>query len=114
MIYPNYLDSRKRISEGRRVAVAVAVETPQLAEIAAALTTLNVHHLVEPGKCYPRDWLVEGRVRVDVDTVPNKQRLLSAVAEAIKAKRGVKAAAPAPPAPPAPGQASGGKKSKKR
>jgi signal recognition particle subunit SRP19 len=90
VVYPNYLDAKKKISEGRRVSTAVAVEAPTLAEIVTALVSLNLHHLPEPTKCYPRDWLVEGRVRVDLDqanTVMNKQQLLLAISRAIRSLR---------------------------
>ena len=89
VIYPNYLDATKCISEGRRVPKAVALDNPTLQEILVALANLNFQHVSEPTKSYPRDWLVEGRVRVDpTGVVMNKQRLLVAVAEAIRASRG--------------------------
>ena len=89
VIYPNYIDGSKKISQGRRVPQAVAVESPTLAEISAALG--DVQHQPEPSKAYPRDWLVEGRVRVDPAAVTNKQQLLVAVAQAVKAARQAKA-----------------------
>jgi len=64
-IYPNYIDKSKSVGEGRRVSVCKAVDRPTLGEIIEALQLLSVPYVVE-NKAYPRDWLVRGRIRVNL------------------------------------------------
>jgi signal recognition particle subunit SRP19 len=70
VIYPNYLDSRKTIKEGRRISAAEAVEKPTVLDIGMALQSLNIRHAVQPYKGYSRDheslWDNIGRVLVDL------------------------------------------------
>ncbi|UVC49366.1 signal recognition particle [Theileria orientalis] len=64
IIYPSYLDKDSTTSQGRKVSLSIAVSKPTLDEIKSVLEHLNVPHIVEPRKRYPRNWLVPGRVRV--------------------------------------------------
>lgn len=65
VIYPAYLDSTKKVAEGRRVATTLAVPKPTLAEISACLRKLGYTFAEEPEKAYSRDPCFEiGRVRV--------------------------------------------------
>eukprot|EP00452_MALV-II_sp_L67-6_P000180 gene180-176_t len=63
VLYPNYLDKKKKIPEGRRVGLEVAVENPRVTEMAEVCKQLNIPAKVE-NKAYPRDWMVPGRLRV--------------------------------------------------
>ncbi|BAM38682.1 signal recognition particle [Theileria orientalis strain Shintoku] len=64
IIYPTYLDKDSTTSQGRKVNLSIAVSKPTLEEIKSVLEHLNVPHILEPRKRYPRNWLVPGRVRV--------------------------------------------------
>ncbi len=86
VIYPNYIDASKNIAQGRRIGKAHAVESPSLQEISAALSALSIPHKPEPSKCYPRDWLVEGRVRVQPEGI-NKKSLLLNIAKTVQQSR---------------------------
>ena len=62
-IYPAYLDSKHKKSEGRKVPKKIAVNEPTLQEISEVLSFFKLHHCVE-NKAYPRDILERGRVKV--------------------------------------------------
>mmetsp|Transcript_47306 Transcript_47306/g.134965 ORF Transcript_47306/g.134965 Transcript_47306/m.134965 type:complete len:152 (-) Transcript_47306:185-640(-) len=68
IIYPNYVNSKKTVPEGRRIAVNKAVEHPHPAEMAEICEYLKIPHVLEMDKAYPRDWLIRGRVRVLLKT----------------------------------------------
>lgn len=70
-IYPNYIDKSKSVKEGRRVTACKAVDRPTLGEIVEALQLLNAPYVIE-NKAYPRDWLVRGRIRVNIAEIPDK------------------------------------------
>lgn len=69
-IYPSYMDATKTSKQGRRIAAADAVPDPSVFEIGEALQLMNVRHVVQPYKGYPRDpesrWDNPGRVLVDL------------------------------------------------
>jgi len=76
-IYPTYLDSKKSTKQGRRIAIADAVEKPFVTDISEVLQKFNIRHVIQPFKGYPRDiesrWDNPGRVLVDMnDGVPLK------------------------------------------
>ncbi|CAL8247971.1 unnamed protein product [Merluccius merluccius] len=68
-VYPVYLNSKKTLAEGRRIAAEKAVENPSCSEIKDVLSAagLNVH--VE-NHMHPREWnrdvQFRGRVRVQL------------------------------------------------
>ncbi|KAK9822513.1 hypothetical protein WJX74_000099 [Apatococcus lobatus] len=88
-IYPSYLDSKKSVSEGRRVAAAIAVERPIAPEIHDCCEHLKLASGIE-NKAYSRDYWVRGRVRVQLlkddgtpanPEIPNRRVLLRRIAE---------------------------------
>lgn len=91
IIYPNYINSRMSVAEGRRVPVPKACEDPTIQEILDSLKHLKLP--AEPeNKAYPRFWLVRGRVRVELKNsdgslvnpeIPNRRTLLKRIAELI-------------------------------
>jgi signal recognition particle subunit SRP19 len=91
VIYPSYLDSNKTIAQGRRIGQEVAVEEPTVSDISQALQSLNIRHVLQPHKGYPRDietlWDNPGRVKVDLKNTPNefdsKRALLKELAQII-------------------------------
>ncbi|XP_028851017.1 signal recognition particle 19 kDa protein isoform X3 [Denticeps clupeoides] len=68
-IYPAYINSKRTLAEGRRIASEKAVENPTCAEIRDVLTAAGMNVHVE-NKMYPREWnrdvQFRGRVRVQV------------------------------------------------
>ncbi|CAA9990956.1 signal recognition particle subunit SRP19, putative [Plasmodium knowlesi strain H] len=64
IIYPNYLNRKKKVKEGRKINLDYCVADPSVDEIALACKELQVQYVVEKNKYYPRDWLVEGRIRI--------------------------------------------------
>ncbi|KAF4656681.1 signal recognition particle 19kDa [Perkinsus olseni] len=91
ILYPNYLNAAKTVPEGRRIAKAKCVENPTVLEMGEACRHLQIPCVLED-KCYPRDWLVRGRLRVkltDDDGKPlrseiaGKRQLLEKMGEVI-------------------------------
>mmetsp|Transcript_5363 Transcript_5363/g.5877 ORF Transcript_5363/g.5877 Transcript_5363/m.5877 type:complete len:101 (+) Transcript_5363:129-431(+) len=68
MLYPNYINNKKTVPEGRRIAVSKGVEHPHAAEMAEICEYLKIPHVLEMDKAYPRDWLIRGRIRVLLKT----------------------------------------------
>mmetsp|Transcript_14766 Transcript_14766/g.29109 ORF Transcript_14766/g.29109 Transcript_14766/m.29109 type:complete len:161 (-) Transcript_14766:83-565(-) len=68
IIYPNYINSKKTIPEGRRITQSKGVEYPHPAEMAEICEYLKIPHVLEMDKAYPRDWLIRGRIRVLLKT----------------------------------------------
>lgn len=84
-IWPNYLDSKKKLDEGRRIGKEKACERPLVEEISEVCQYFKLWHIIEPYRMYPRDWSCTGRIRVRLkeddgspcnDKVPNKKELL--------------------------------------
>ncbi|SBS88420.1 signal recognition particle subunit SRP19, putative [Plasmodium ovale] len=71
IIYPNYLNKKKKVKEGRKINLSYCVIDPSVDEIAVACKELKIPCVVEKNKYYPRDWLVEGRIRVKIPDVEN-------------------------------------------
>lgn len=69
-LYPAYLNSRKTLSEGRRVAKSRAVDNPLCTEIKDVCLSQNLGVEFETNKHYPReiakDHIHSGRVRVQI------------------------------------------------
>lgn len=68
-IYPVYINSKKTLSEGRRVAADKAVENPTINEIKDVLANAGFEVELEINKVHPRemnkyDNLSRGRIRV--------------------------------------------------
>ncbi|CAJ1953335.1 unnamed protein product [Sphenostylis stenocarpa] len=64
VLYPVYINSKKTMAEGRRIAVAKACENPMCAEIGDCCSYLKLPYAIEIDKAYPRDFMQRGRVRV--------------------------------------------------
>ncbi|XP_065207453.1 signal recognition particle 19 kDa protein [Planococcus citri] len=68
-IYPAYINSKKTIAEGRRIAKEKSVENPTIPEIMEVLSTSGLKALPE-NKQYSRErsreFTVRGRVRVQI------------------------------------------------
>mmetsp|Transcript_8002 Transcript_8002/g.8925 ORF Transcript_8002/g.8925 Transcript_8002/m.8925 type:complete len:152 (+) Transcript_8002:25-480(+) len=68
ILYPNYINSKKTVQEGRRIGVDKACEHPRAFEMAEICEYLKIPHVCEPDKAYSRDWLIRGRVRILLKT----------------------------------------------
>jgi signal recognition particle subunit SRP19 len=64
-IYPAYIDALKTVAEGRRIPRDKACPNPHVLEMRDAATHLGLKCEAED-KAYPRDWLVRGRLRVEL------------------------------------------------
>mmetsp|Transcript_6403 Transcript_6403/g.6008 ORF Transcript_6403/g.6008 Transcript_6403/m.6008 type:complete len:237 (-) Transcript_6403:18-728(-) len=71
VLWPTYMDSTKSVAKGRRLSKDDSVEEPSVYEISEALQSLQIRHVLQPFKGYPRDvesrWDNPGRVLVDMD-----------------------------------------------
>ncbi|PNT61715.1 hypothetical protein BRADI_5g19500v3 [Brachypodium distachyon] len=65
IIYPVYLNSKKTVAEGRRIAAAKACADPTCNEILDSCAYLKIPCKIED-KAYPRDFFQRGRVRVQL------------------------------------------------
>ncbi|CAL8294135.1 signal recognition particle 19 kDa protein [Gadus morhua] len=68
-VYPVYLNSKKTLAEGRRIAAEKAVENPSCSEIKDVLSAAGLNVLLE-NHMHPREWnrdaQFRGRVRVQL------------------------------------------------
>eukprot|EP00434_Breviolum_minutum_P021925 symbB.v1.2.019353.t1/scaffold1564.1/size111405/4 len=93
ILYPNYINSKKTVQEGRRIAEKKACEHPRAFEMAEVCEYLKIPHVCEPDKAYPRDWLIRGRIH-------SKKDLMLKMGELIPK---LKSRANGPPGPAIPG-----------
>lgn len=66
VIFPHYIDSKRKKVEGRRIASDKAVESPQAAEIFECVRKLGLRTQLELDKSYCKDCWIRGRVRVEL------------------------------------------------
>ena len=101
VVYPVYLNSHRKRSEGRRIAASKGVENPTIAEIVEVCKTLGFQVLAENEKSYSKDVTQKGRVRVQLKVegnsvnseIKNKNQLLLKIGEVIPTLSSRKAAA---------------------
>eukprot|EP00056_Hartaetosiga_gracilis_P008459 m.121144 g.121144 ORF g.121144 m.121144 type:complete len:139 (+) comp12920_c2_seq4:1472-1888(+) len=98
VVYPAYIDATRSINKGRKIAKDVAVEKPDPRElIFASHANPNFPLTITlDGKAYPQDYLVKGRLRVQLknsdgtlvdENFPNRKSVYLFLANAIKEKR---------------------------
>eukprot|EP01054_Gregarina_sp_Poly1_P000006 Gregarina_sp_Poly_1__5@NODE_1001_length_5410_cov_144_854950_g702_i0_p3_GENE_NODE_1001_length_5410_cov_144_854950_g702_i0NODE_1001_length_5410_cov_144_854950_g702_i0_p3_ORF_typecomplete_len190_score27_24SRP19/PF01922_17/4_6e26_NODE_1001_length_5410_cov_144_854950_g702_i032773846 len=92
IVYPHYIDAQRTVKQGRRLKKELAIQNPTAQGVAQACSTLQLRWVLED-KCYPRDFLLRGRVRVELfqdpsnkaipvnHAIPNKFVLLKRIAE---------------------------------
>ncbi|KAM3191679.1 hypothetical protein ACQJBY_069131 [Aegilops geniculata] len=97
IIYPVYLNSKKTVAEGRRIAVAKACPDPTCIEIADSCAYLKIPRAIELDKAYPRDFFQVGRVRVQLTNddgspvnpaIRTKKQLMIQIAELVPKHHG--------------------------
>ena len=83
IIYPSYLDSNKTCKQGRRLSQEKAVPSPTCTDMSQALQAMQVRHVLQPYKGYPRDiaclWDNPGRILVDVSQYSKAELMLEIV-----------------------------------
>jgi signal recognition particle subunit SRP19 len=67
VLWPNNINSKKLLSQGRRISVAHACADPIVQEMSEVCQYLKLTHVIEPYKAVPRDILANpGRIRVQI------------------------------------------------
>merc|ERR1719233_950785 len=91
-IYPCYLNKKKTIAEGRKIAKEFCVEQPHPSDIAEVCKYLGLPFYIELNKKHPRDFFNRSRVRVLLKNedgtlrrkdVPTRYQLLIALGKMI-------------------------------
>jgi signal recognition particle subunit SRP19 len=80
VVYPVYLDAECSRREGRRVPQDLAVQNPDVEEIAKAVQQVGYDAVVERDVTYSREFEPRGRVLVQNADDAGKSDLLQAVA----------------------------------
>uniref|UniRef100_A0ACD5Z5Y0 Uncharacterized protein n=2 Tax=Avena sativa TaxID=4498 RepID=A0ACD5Z5Y0_AVESA len=97
IIYPVYLNSKKTVPEGRRIAATKACPDPTCIEIADSCTYLKIRCAIDLDKAYPRDFFQVGRVRVQLTnddgtpvnpSIRTKKQLMIQIAELVPKHHG--------------------------
>ena len=86
MIYPEYIDSRRSRSEGRKIRKEYCIDNPKIEEIYEAAKLLGLNPEIQRDKKYPRNWFYS-KGRVIVDKVKSKLEILKDIALKIKDMR---------------------------
>eukprot|EP00741_Cyanophora_paradoxa_P000402 tig00000404_g393.t1 len=71
-IYPIYVNSKKTVAEGRRIAAEKGVENPTVQEVADVCKYLKLDVEIQADKCYSRDYMQRGRVKVRIKDENNQ------------------------------------------
>lgn len=92
ILYPNYIDVNKTVAEGRRISKDKACDKPHVVEMLDACNKgLKLQAQIED-KSYSRDWLVRGRIRVQLKDsngkpvnpeIPSRTELMIRVAKLV-------------------------------
>lgn len=92
ILYPNYINAKKTVAEGRRIPKERACENPNVVEMVdCCIKGLKLPAQIED-KSYSRDWLVRGRLRVQlkddagkplVADIPTRTALMLRIAELV-------------------------------
>ncbi|WP_436935022.1 signal recognition particle subunit SRP19 [Halovenus marina] len=87
VIWPAYIDANCSRSEGRRVSLELAVEDPDVEEIAKAVQQVGYDAVIERDVTYPREYEPRGRVLIQGADDASKSDLLQATAAYLDALR---------------------------
>ena len=85
-IWPQYLDKKLTLNEGRKVSKEIAVSETSLSDIERALKRLGLKYSVDKERAYPGKWY-EKSGRVLVEWEDTKLELLKTVSLEIKKMR---------------------------
>lgn len=79
VLWPTYFNAECTRSEGRKVQKKIAIKSPSVEDIAAAVKSLGLRFKVEEDKSYPTFWWKkEGRVLVEKKN--SKSKLIKEIA----------------------------------
>lgn len=85
-IWPQYINSKLKLSEGRKISKEDAVKDPTINEIEKALKKLNIEYELIENHAYPGEWWNKcGEIKID--KVDNKLELLREISKKIKSFR---------------------------
>ena len=80
IIWPAYFDQTKTRKEGRRVPKSLAVQSPRITEIRAAVTKLGLEHEVTTETSYPKTpWIKTGMILVE--KTRSKEQIIKKIAK---------------------------------
>lgn len=80
IIWPAYFDQSKTRKEGRRVPKSLAVQSPRITEITAAVVRLGLEHEVTADASYPKmPWAETGMILVEKPT--SKEQVIKRIAK---------------------------------
>ncbi|KAK9845725.1 hypothetical protein WJX81_000634 [Elliptochloris bilobata] len=92
-VYPCYINAKRTVAAGRKIAKDKACENPTAPEIVdCCVMGLKLPAVLEPEKGHPRDFMIRGRARVSLrgeggslinPDVPSRKVLLEKVAELV-------------------------------
>lgn len=71
VLYPVYFDKEVSRADGRKVPTSLAVDMPDIDEIARVLQHFKIPFFVEINKRHPRDFFCIGRVRYNLKNDEN-------------------------------------------
>ncbi len=80
VLYPEYFDSKRTRSQGRRVPIGAAVPEPTVKKIFTAAKYLELEPEIQSDKAYPRSWW-ENNGRILVEKKWSKQKTILEVAK---------------------------------
>ncbi len=86
ILWPAYFDSSKKRSEGRRVPIKLALESPTTAELTEVCRSLSLKTQVQEGERYPRSWWDDAD-SILVETAGTKSKLLKHIAAKLQEQR---------------------------
>jgi len=84
VLWPEYFDSARSRSEGRRVVKRLSIPEPQMANIIKAVEKLGLGYKLEEGKAFPGAWWNKQGMLLVENNMP-KSQLLPKVAQALLA-----------------------------
>jgi signal recognition particle subunit SRP19 len=88
VLWPAYFDAALSRREGRRVPADLAVDAPEVDEVAAAVRQVGYEAVIERDQSYPREpWRTRGRVLVTDADDATKTDLVGAAAAYVAALR---------------------------
>ena len=72
VLYPCYIDSSRKLFDGRKISKENSVDNPNLNELTKAFEQLGFRGIQEPKKIHPRDFFRPGRITVEFFTEDKK------------------------------------------
>ncbi|XP_058763031.1 signal recognition particle 19 kDa protein-like [Vicia villosa] len=97
ILYPVYINSKKTVTEGRRISVSKACENPTCVEIGDCCSFLKLPFAIEIDKACPRDFMPRGDLKVLLkredgtlcnSSISSRKQLMLRVAEMVPKHHG--------------------------